>query len=108
MNPSLYEIRQAAREGRIRWRRHALIRASQRGITRAQALYVIHHGQIVEQQPRAKPFPKYLLMAMVGWKRPLYVAFGYDKRRKFVYVITVHWFDPRKWKDPWTRRRGIN
>ncbi len=101
---TLSSIRRAARAGRIQWRYHALLRASQRGITRQQALQVITTGEIVEQRPRARPFPKCLLMAMVDGDRPLYVSVAYDRSRHYLHVITVHWRDPRKWEDPWTRK----
>lgn len=97
-------IRAAGRAGRIKWRYHALLRASQRGITRKQALEVLSTGEIIEKRPRARPFPKCLLMAMVEPERPLYVSVGYDQARDYLHVITVHWLDPRKWEDPWTRR----
>jgi hypothetical protein len=101
---TLEHIRAAARAGRISWRRHALIRASQRGITRAQALRVLHTGEIVEQQRRARPFPKVLLMGMILPELPLYVAVGYDRAQADLHVVTMHWLDPLKWEDPWTRR----
>jgi hypothetical protein len=81
-----------------------LIRASQRGITRAQALRVLHTGEIVEQQRRARPFPKVLLMGMILPELPLYVAVGYDRAQDYLHVVTMHWLDPLKWEDPWTRR----
>jgi hypothetical protein len=37
--------------------------------------------------------------------RPLYVSVGYDQANDHLYVITVHWLDPRTWEDPWRRRR---
>lgn len=100
----LSSIRAAARAGRIKWRYHALLRAYQRGITREQALQVVNNGEIIEQRPRARPFPKCLLMATVEPDRPLYVSVGYDRARNYLHVITVHWLDPRKWEDPWTRK----
>jgi hypothetical protein len=100
---NLSSIRAAAKAGRIKWRYHALLRAYQRGISREQAHQVINMGEIIEQRPRARPFPKCLLMAMVGPDRPLYVSVGYDQARGYLHVITVHWLDPRKWEDPWTR-----
>ena len=104
MTLALETIRAAARAGRINWRRHALLRARQRGITRGQALRVLHAGAIVEQQPRARPFPKALLVAMLLPELPLYVSVGYDRVQEYLHVITVHWLDPRTWEDPWTRR----
>ncbi|MGH9364171.1 MAG: DUF4258 domain-containing protein [Thermoanaerobaculia bacterium] len=104
MTLALPSIRTAAWAGRIRWRHHALRRAHQRGITRKQALRVLRSGEIVEQRPRAKPLPKCLLVAMVAPGRPLYVSVAYDEARGYLHVITLHWLDPRKWEDFWTRR----
>ena len=98
------QIQAAAQAGRIKWRYHALKRAQHRGITRAQALRVLRHGEIIEQDPRAKPHPKCLMMALVGPRRALYVALAYDQARDYLHVITVHWLDPEKWEDPWTRK----
>ena len=98
-------IRTAARAGRITWRYHALLRAQERGITRVQAIRVLTEGEIIEQRPRAKPFPKCLLMRMQEDNQPLYVSVGYDASHDRLYVITVHWLDPRTWEDPWRRRR---
>ena len=100
----LREVRAAAWAGRIKWRRHALRQAYRRGIARRQASRVLRTGEIIEERPQAKPFPKCLLMAMVAPDRPLYVSAGYDRTRQTLYVITVDWLDPRKWEDPWTRR----
>jgi hypothetical protein len=98
-------MRAAARAGRITWRYHALLRPQERGITREHAIQVLIDGDIIEQRPRAKPFPKCLLMRMQDDDRPLYVSVGYDQSNDRLYVITVHWLDPRKWEDPWQRRR---
>ena len=43
-------------------------------------------------------------MAEVQPGRPLYVALAYDEQEDYVYVVTVHWLDPEKWVDPWTRK----
>ncbi len=100
-------IQQAARDGRITWRYHALRRARERGITREQAIRVLTEGAIIEQRPDDTPYPMCLMMAMVEEKRPLYVALRYDEVDDRMYVITIHWLDPDKWEDPWTRRRQI-
>jgi Domain of unknown function (DUF4258) len=71
-------IQAAARARRIKWRYHALRRANERGIPRHWALRVLEEGEIIEQRPRAKPYPKCLLMAMIDRDKPLYVSLGYD------------------------------
>jgi Domain of unknown function (DUF4258) len=100
----LSKIRAASRDGRIKWRYHALLRAAERGITRERALRVLYEGEVLEQRPDAKPFPKCLMMRIEEDNRPLYVSIGYDEEIDTLYVITVHWLDPEKWDDPWTRR----
>lgn len=105
---NLQQIQAAARAGRIKWRYHALLRAAKRGIGRARALRVIREGEIIEQHPRAKPFPKCLMMAEVEPSRPLYVAVAYNPARNYLHIITVHWLDPSKWEDPWTRKPQTN
>jgi len=64
----------------------------------------MQEGEILEEHPFARPFPKCLMMAMVEPGKPLYVSLGYDHENDRVHIITVHWLDPRKWEDPWTRK----
>lgn len=40
----------------------------------------------------------------MGAGKPLYVALSYNDAEDYVYIITVHWLDPQKWEDPWTRK----
>ena len=101
---SLRSIRATAARDRIQWLYHALVRAGERGITHAHARQVIRDGRIVEQNPLAKPLPKCLMMAEISPGQPLYVSLAYDAADDFLYVITVHWYDPGKWEDPWTRK----
>ena len=74
-------------------------------MTRAQAIRVFSEGAIIEQRPRAKPFPKGVLLRMQEDNQPLYVSVGYEASNDRLYVITVHGLDPRIWEDPWRRRR---
>jgi hypothetical protein len=34
---------------------------------------------------------------------PLYVSCAFDGT--LAHIITVHWYDPSVWIDPWTRRK---
>ena len=84
-------------------RRHARQRKAQRKIYQWEIKKVLLEGQIIEQHPKAKPFPKCLILGFVRKDEPLYVSCGFDGG--YLYIITVYWYDPRKWIDPWTRRR---
>ena len=104
MKLTLETIQAAAAADLIKWRYHALQRARQRGISRQQAKDVIRTGEIIEEHPDTEPFPKCLLMAEVQPGKPLYVSLAYDTAEDYLYIITVHWLDPKKWADPWTRK----
>jgi len=30
---------------------------------------------------------------------------GFDEITDYIHVITVHWLDPNKWDDPWSRKK---
>ena len=64
MKLDLSKIRAAAEGDRTEWRRHALLRAIERGITLEQALQVILEGEIIEEYPHARPYPACLMMAL--------------------------------------------
>ena len=104
MKLDLSKIRAAANGDRTEWRRHALLRATERGIILEQALQVVLEGEIIEEYPHAKPYPACLMMAIVEPGKPLYASLAYDQENDLLHIITVHWLDPRKWEDPWTRK----
>jgi len=101
---NLPKIRAAIKTGRYDLRQHARQRAREREITIQMIEQTILRGEIVERQPRAKPYPKCLMMRLFKSSEPLYVSLAYNATRNFVYIITVHWFDSKKWLSPWTRR----
>ncbi len=104
MNIEHDEIRKAVQAGRMIIRRHARRRKAQRKIYHWEIKNVLLHGQIIEESPKSKPFPKCLIMDFVRNHEPLYVSCSFDG--SYVYIITVHWYDPQKWINPWTRKRS--
>ena len=97
------DIRAAVTDGKYIIKAHAKQRMGVRKIGNKDILNVIHEGEIVEEHPEGKPFPKCLIMGFVEETIPMYVSCAFDG--EYVHIITVHWLDPEKWIDPWTRRR---
>jgi hypothetical protein len=81
---------------------HAKERMGQRKISDHDLKHVIATGDIVERYANARPWPKALFMSKLAGE-PLYVSCAFDG--KHAYIITVHWYDPALWIDPWTRRK---
>ncbi len=99
---NLEALREAVRADRYIMTTHAKQRMGWRQVTDADMKHVVTTGQLIEDYPKARPFPKWLLMAEVGGE-PLYVACAFDG--SYAYIITVHRYDPKVWQDPWTRRK---
>lgn len=72
-----------------------------RKVSHQDIKYVVTEGDLVEEHAENRPDPKVLIMAHVRGE-PLYVSCAFDGR--YAYIVTVHWYDPARWLDPWTRR----
>lgn len=101
---NIESIREAAREYRIRFQKHALQRASEKDVSFEDIRGVLMNGEFIESYPDAYPLPKCLIVGMVRNNIPLYVSVAYDEKIERVRVITVHWQDPEKWLDYQTRK----
>ena len=82
---------------------HAKQRMGHRRVTDRDLQRVVATGDVIEEHQAAQPFPKALFMAYVH-EEPLYVSCAFDGQT--AYIITVHWYDPSVWIDPWTRRKA--
>lgn len=94
-------IRKAIRQKKYIVRRHARRRMEERQIYHYQLLKAVLEGEVIEEHPKSKPFPKCLIMKHID-NDPLYVSCGFDGET--AYIITVHWYDTEKWINPWTRK----
>ncbi len=95
-------LRQALLEDRFFTTTHAERRMALRKVTNEDIKRVVRDGDVIEERPRARPFPKALFMDHVKGE-PLYVSCAFDGR--YTHIITVFWHDSTIWVTPWTRRR---
>ena len=77
------------REGRLRWRQHALYRMIQRRISRSEVRQTLLTGEVIEDYPHGKPFPSALMLAFVE-ERPLHVVVAFDAASERANVITAY------------------
>ena len=97
----LAALRRAVQENRYLITTHAMRRMGFRKVSQEDIKQVIACGDVIEEHPGNLPDPKILLMAHVR-EEPLYVSCAFDG--SYAYIVTVHWYDPARWIDPWTRR----
>ncbi len=94
-------LRKAVLKNRYFITTHAKERMGQRKVSDQDLKHVISTGDVIEQYIHARPLPKALFMAHIK-NEPLYASCAFDGN--YAYIVTVHWYDPNLWIDPWTRR----
>ena len=87
----LDDIRKAVTSGQMLWKRHALERMLQRGISRNRVKQAILEGLIVEIYPDDHPIPSLLLATLQP--EALHVVLAYDNASALCHVITAYYPD---------------
>ena len=96
-------IKKLVKQNQYSVKNHAHQRMSERNISSHDLEEVIISGKLIEKNPKNLPLPTFLFMKRVN-NLPLYVVCAFDQKNKWLYIITVYWFDPLKWINPWTRK----
>jgi len=97
------QIRTFVRQGAYSLKAHAHQRMTERNILTDDIESVIVLGEVVEENLTNFPYPTSTFMRYVRGQ-PLYAVCAFAHHR--VFIVTVHWMDPDKWTDPWTRRKS--
>ena len=85
---TLNDIRNAVNAGRVLWKKHALERMLERGISRSQVKSAILHGTIIENYPDDHPIPSILLA--INQPEALHVVLAYDAISEQCHIITAY------------------
>ena len=85
----LRAIHNAIAANRLVWRQHALMRMMERGIKRQDVRNAIQGGEVIEQYPKDKPFPSFLIAGR-SQDRMLHIVAAYDKGRAMCYIVTTY------------------
>lgn len=84
----LVGLREAAEQGRIHWRQHALERLLERGISRAEVLSAIVNGTVIEVYSTDRPYPSCLMLYAEA--EPVHVVAAVDPAAGIGHVITAY------------------
>ena len=85
------DICNAINAGRVLWKKHALERMMERGISRIQVKQAILQSSIIEYYPDDYPIPSVLLSTLQP--KPLHVVVAYDADALQCHVITAYYPD---------------
>jgi len=81
-------IIEALEIGNIEWRRHALERMLERGISRSEVKITLRNGEIIENYETDVPFESALFF-YIGSK-PIHVVASLDEVTKTIFIITAY------------------
>jgi len=104
MEQQLPAIRSATEHGRLLWKRHALERMLERGISRALVKQTILQGEVVESYPDDYPLPSLLICTIEP--SPLHVVLAWDEAAEECYIITAYRPDLEHFEDDFMHRRS--
>jgi hypothetical protein len=87
MQLDLNRLRAFASQKKIIWKRHALERMLERGLSRAVVFQVIAHGELIEDYSEDRPSPTGLLLGWHG-NRPVHIVATIEE--DVAGIITVY------------------
>lgn len=105
MNQQSKQISDLARQERIAFKKHSLLRMYERKIHADEVKIVLEHGEIIEQYPADHPLPSYLIWGHLSKNKIIHVVVALDVVDQMLWVITVYVPDPDEWADDYKRRR---
>jgi hypothetical protein len=91
-------------KGLIDWRRHALERMMERGISRETVKKVFLAGEIIEDYPDDKPYPSALFLGWVDGE-PFHIVSALDSESGYCFVITAYKPDVEHFEPDYKTRR---
>ncbi|MCU0575111.1 MAG: DUF4258 domain-containing protein [Syntrophobacteraceae bacterium] len=99
-------IRRCVQEGKLLWTYHVNMRLKGRFIPRRAILDSLACYEIIEEYPKDKYFPSYLVYS-VHEERVFHILFAVDTEGDNVRLITAYSPEPSEWEaDLKTRRRS--
>lgn len=84
----------------IKFSSHAI----QREFQKDSVVEAVRNGEIIQEYPNDKPYPSYLLLAIIN-KEPIHIVAAYNENENEVYVITVYSPDKKIWLNDFKQKR---
>lgn len=97
-------IVQITANGKILFKKHALLRIIERNISINEIIEVLNNFVIVDFYPDDRPLPSYLLLGYSKNKKPLHILLALDKDGGYIWIITAYIPDKSKWNEKLTER----
>ncbi|MEK7264454.1 MAG: DUF4258 domain-containing protein [Bacteroidota bacterium] len=104
MNRIVFE--KAISSQNIEWRKHALQRMFERGISREDVKDILRNGEIIEEYFDDKPFPSMLIFKFIN-NRPLHIVASLNESESQIFIITAYEPTVEKFESDFKTRRKL-
>lgn len=85
--------------------RHALKRSLDRGLSLADAIEVVKHGEVITKYADTKPHPCFLILGFVE-SVPLHVVVAKDDEKEECWLVTLYVPDMSMWNEDFKTRKN--
>jgi len=82
------KVIEALEQGNVEWRRHALERMLQRGMSRNEVKETLKYGEIIESYETDVPFESALFFHSAP--KTIHVVASLDEENETIYIITAY------------------
>jgi len=103
-NPLAF-IRRCVRLKKLKWTYHVNMRMKGRFISRRAIVNSFQNYEIIEEYPKDKYFPSYLVYSHFQDKI-FHMLFAVDIEEENVRVVTAYYPDPEEWEEDFKNRRS--
>jgi len=98
-------IHNLASNGKIRFKKHALIRVVERNIKIKEIEEALKTSRIIESYPEDKPLESHLLLGTTKEARQLHIVVALDKNSEYIWIVTAYDPDKAMWNRTLTKRK---
>ncbi len=102
---NLNDIIEAILENRVRITDHADEEAENDHLSFDEIYFSVLYGEIIENYPKEKPYPRYLIYGESFRGDPIHSVWSYVPSHKLAILITVYRPDANRWIN-WIKRRN--
>lgn len=100
-------ITESVKGNNFRLTEHSTIQRIERNITVEEIKRALLNGEIIEKNPKSKPYPSYLLL---GWLRsgdPLHIKCSIGTKEPKLRIVTVYEPSNEEWESDYKTRKKL-
>jgi len=84
---------------------HAFLMMNERNINRSEMLQSLYYGEIIERNPKSKPYPSFLVLGRLKSGDPLHIKCSKAPFGKRLRIVTIYEPSEQEWEKDYKIRK---